>query len=232
MRVTGALNRAFRRALPRVHVLDTRFRHDDAAVVPGPSLPAFARSVAKAAPMRVAGALNRAFGRALPVVHVLDTRCRRRRDAAVIPGPSLPALARSVAQAPSVAVAGALNRAFGRALPVVRVLDARFGRHKDAAVIPAPPRKALAESVAQAPSVAVAGGDHRAFGRALPVVRVLDARFGRHKDAAVLPAPLREALAGSVAQAPSVAVAGGEHRALGRAALRVHVRDARVCFRD
>ena len=103
-----------------------------------------------------------------------------------------------------------IHRAFGRAALRVHVLDARVGTAIcRVAVIPAPPRKALAGSIVQAPPLVGAVVFHRAFDRAAHRVRVLDARVESASwSEAVLPAPPTEALAGAVALATSMLVAG------------------------
>jgi hypothetical protein len=101
-------------------------------------------------------------------------------------------------------------RAFGGAALRVHVFDARV----DAAishvtVIPAPRTEALAGSVAKTPAMLVALVRKRALGRAALRVHVLDARVDTTvMNEAVIPAPPAPALAGSVAQATPVLVAG------------------------
>ena len=103
----------------------------------------------------------RAFGGAALRVHVFDARV----DAAishvtVIPAPNTEALTGSVAQAPAMLVALARKRALLRAALFVLVLDARVHTSiaiGSEAVVPPPPRNALAGSVAQATPVLVAG---------------------------------------------------------------------------
>ena len=225
--------RAFGGAALRVHVFDARV---DAAishvtVIPAPRTEALAGSVAKTPAMLVALVRKRALGRAALRVHVLDARVDTTvMNEAVIPAPPAPALAGSVAQATPVLVAGGINRAGDRAAIRVHILDARVDTAScRIAVLPAPPRKALAGSIVQAPPLVGAVVLHRAFDRAVLRVHVLDARVTAVGSVAVRSAPASKALAHpGEASAPSVVVAGAPHGAAVCAVLREHVLDARV----